>query len=77
MPQLFGIIALELNCSWSLRASKDGLFGNIEDDGSWSGIVGELERGELDFTIADLAVTSERARVRLRHELYAKIFTKY
>ena len=76
MPQLFQIIASELNCSWVLSPSKDGLFGNIEDDGTWSGIVGELQRGELDFTIADLAVTSERAQVRLRNDLYANMFTE-
>ena len=32
-------------------------------DGSWSGVVGELQRKELDFSLADLSVTSERAEV--------------
>lgn len=64
MPKLFKIIASELNCSWSLDPSKDGLFGATKEDGTWNGIIGELIRGELDISLADLSVTSERARVR-------------
>ena len=64
MPKLFKIIASELNCSWSLDPSKDGLFGATNEDGTWNGIIGELIRGELDISLADLSVTSERARVR-------------
>jgi hypothetical protein len=76
MPQVFKIIALELNCSYSLSPSKDGFFGNPHDDGSWTGLIGELQRGELDFTISDLAVTFERAQVRLRHHLYMPTYYK-
>jgi len=63
MPKLFKIIASELNCTWSLDPSKDGLFGATKEDGTWNGIIGELIRGELDISLADLSVTSERARV--------------
>ena len=44
----------------------DGLFGAKNTDGSWSGVVGELQRKELDFSLADLSVTSERAEVNYR-----------
>ena len=44
----------------------DGLFGAKNKDGSWSGVVGELQRKELDFSLADLSVTSERAEVNYR-----------
>ena len=63
MPQLFKIIATKLNCSWNIIPTVDGLFGTKNDDGSWNGVVGMLERGELDLTLADLAVTSDRSKV--------------
>ena len=44
----------------------DGLFGAKNTDGSWSGVVGELQRKELDFSLADLSVTSERSKVNHR-----------
>ena len=65
MPKLFKIIASELNCTWSIEQSKDGLFGSTAEDGTWNGIIGELIRGELDLSLADLSVTSERAQVQL------------
>ena len=63
MPQLFKIIASKINCTMEIRRSRDGLFGARHNNGSWSGIIGEIERGELDFSITDLSVTSERAKV--------------
>ena len=66
MPKLFKIIASELNCTWSMDPSKDGFFGSTLEDGTWNGIIGELIGGELDLTLADLSVTSERAQVRTR-----------
>ena len=45
--------------------AKDGLFGATLEDGTWNGIIGELIKGELDLSLADLSVTSERAKVRI------------
>ena len=53
----------------------DGLFGAKNTDGSWSGVVGELQRKELDFSLADLSVTSERSKVnRRKFKNYDEIF---
>ena len=66
LAQLFNIIASEINCTYLIKPSKDGLFGAKNTDGSWSGVVGELQRKELDFSLADLSVTSERSKVTHR-----------
>ena len=66
LAQLFNIIASEINCTYIIKPSMDGLFGAKNTDGSWSGVVGELQRKELDFSLADLSVTSERSKVNHR-----------
>ena len=66
LAQLFNIIASEINCTYLIKPSTDGLFGAKNTDGSWSGVVGELQRKELDFSLADLSVTSERSKVNHR-----------
>ena len=66
LAQLFNIIASEINCTYLIKPSMDGLFGAKNTDGSWSGVVGELQRKELDFSLADLSVTSERSKVNHR-----------
>ena len=63
MVQLFHIIAFEINCTFLLTTSKDGFYGAKNNDGSWSGVVGELHRKETDLSIAELSVTRERALV--------------
>ena len=63
MIQLFRIIASEINCTFLLTASKDGFYGAKNNDGSWSGMVGELHRKETDLSIAGLSVTRDRALV--------------
>lgn len=69
MAQLFKIIASQLNCSWNIKPAKDGLFG-AKNDGSWSGVVGMLQRGELDMSLADLSVTRDRGQVKLCTQIY-------
>ena len=64
MPELFKVIATKINCTWRVIHSKDGLFGSKLDDGTWTGLIGMLAKHELDLTLADLAVTSDRAKVQ-------------
>ena len=72
MPQLFKIIASNLNCSWNLIPSVDGMYGTKNADGSWNGLIGMLERGEVDLALADLSVTSDRSKVN-RASRYSNI----
>ncbi len=41
--------------------SPDGKFGGLEQDGSFNGIIGVLERGEADIGINVLSLTTDRA----------------
>ena len=38
-----------LNCSYSVILSPDGQFGALKDDGTWSGMVGQLVDKRVDF----------------------------
>ena len=42
---------------------KDGYYGSSTQDGTWNGVIGELQRRRIDLSILDLSVTSERAQV--------------
>ena len=41
----------------------DGAWGNKRDDGSWSGMVGQLVADEADFSPSGFAVTEDRLKV--------------
>ena len=42
---------------------KDGYYGSTTEDGTWNGVIGELHRHNIDLSIVDLSVTSERMQV--------------
>ena len=67
MPHLFKIIASKINCSWRIIPSIDGLIGSTKDDGSSSGVFGMLQRGEIDLSLVDFSVTTDRAKVKIVH----------
>jgi len=53
---------LEIPCKF--RIVKDNSFGNkLANDQSWTGIIGELVRHEVDLAIAPLTITSQRESV--------------
>ena len=45
-----------MNFQFEFTIPPDKLVGNFED-GKWSGMVGQLTRGEADVTVKPLAVT--------------------
>ena len=51
-----------LNFSYEIRVVKDGRFGNIDSNGEWNGIMGEIVRKEADMAIAPLTITSNREK---------------
>ena len=53
----------ELNFSFTMVESHQGKFGMKLENGSWSGQIGALQRNEIDFSIMDLTIISERAKV--------------
>jgi len=49
---------------YELRFVKDNLFGGVnETTGQWTGMIGEVARGEADLALAPITLTSERAQV--------------
>ena len=42
---------------------KDGYYGSTTEDGTWNGVIGELHRHNIELSIVDLSVTSERMQV--------------
>ncbi|KAL8593605.1 hypothetical protein ACOMHN_039532 [Nucella lapillus] len=52
-----------LQTDYILKPVADGEFGLEIENGSWTGIIGELRRGEADMAIAPLTITADRERV--------------
>ena len=50
-----------LNFSTDLVWERDNDFGNIREDGSWSGLIRMLMEGEVDFSTSLLTRTSLRS----------------
>ncbi|XP_037093709.1 glutamate receptor ionotropic, kainate 4-like [Pollicipes pollicipes] len=48
------------NFSMVHPASNDGLFGARMPNGSWTGVIGMIVRGEADLAVGDISVTLER-----------------
>ncbi|XP_055959046.1 glutamate receptor isoform X1 [Patella vulgata] len=52
-----------VNYDYHIRYVMDDEYGKKMDDGSWTGIIGELIRHEADLAIAPLTITSQREQV--------------
>ena len=39
----------------------DGTWGVPAEDGSWSGMLGQLQRHEVDYSHAEIAITNQRS----------------
>ncbi|XP_063720364.1 glutamate receptor ionotropic, kainate 2-like isoform X2 [Symsagittifera roscoffensis] len=49
-----------INFQYTLSLVKDGNYGSKQADGSWNGMVGELQRGEADLAVAPLTINYQR-----------------
>ena len=52
-----------LNMSYSIVLPQDGAWGHITENGTWSGLVGQLANREVDFVITPLTVSFIRSQV--------------
>ena len=43
--------------------SIDGGWGSVNDEGTWTGMIGMILRNEIDVAISDFYVTEARSRV--------------
>ena len=51
-----------LNMSYTIHIPEDGFWGHLDANNTWTGLVGQLVRREVDFVIAPLTVSSIRRR---------------
>ena len=54
---LFLELQKQLNFSYTAYPSPDGQRGTLRADGSWTGVVGELQRKKADIALSGLMVT--------------------
>ena len=72
--RLFSLIQTQLNFSIKWVLVNDRSFGTLDDKTeSWNGIVGMIQRNEIDTSILDLSMTAQRADVIS----YSAPFTRY
>ncbi|ESO96489.1 hypothetical protein LOTGIDRAFT_115937, partial [Lottia gigantea] len=55
-------LASSMNFSFIIVMPEDGQWGVVEN-GSWTGLVGQIVRREVDLTVAPLVISSERLKV--------------
>ena len=55
--------SLANKCNFSLHLDQVDVYGALQSDGSWTGIVEKLMTKKLDLGIADISITIERANV--------------
>ncbi|KAK3583442.1 hypothetical protein CHS0354_025574 [Potamilus streckersoni] len=53
-------LSYTLNFTYNLVEPPDGVFGSVSPDGRWNGLVGQLERREVDMVVAMLTDQPER-----------------
>ncbi len=61
LPEM--VEAMQQSCNFSIDWVFDPIAGVQDRNGSWNGLVGMLQRGEVDFSAGTLAVTLERSEV--------------
>ncbi len=61
---LYRLLSASLNLTHVFVESVDNRFGSLTDDGvSFDGLVGMVQRGEIDFIMADLSFSGLRRQV--------------
>ncbi len=61
---IFQEVQVRLNFSYTMVPAEDMKFGSLnETNGKWNGIIGMLQRKEVDFSLMDLTVLPERSQV--------------
>jgi hypothetical protein len=60
----FGIsLTISKPFSSKIIRSIDGQFGSIQEDGTFSGVIGMLARGEIEFGVTNFNLLASRAKV--------------
>ncbi|EFO98729.1 CRE-GLR-3 protein [Caenorhabditis remanei] len=63
MRYIFVKIANILKFTYTIQKVRDNAYGSKESNGKWSGMVGELQRGDADLAVASLTISYGRSEV--------------
>ncbi|XP_076035263.1 uncharacterized protein LOC143021546 [Oratosquilla oratoria] len=80
MWHILSIIADKMNFDFEILQPPDGLWGVETDNGSWNGMLGMIDRGEVNFSLGPFAISYPRTKVAdfavptfvMPHRLYLK-----
>ena len=57
MAEILDYLQVSLNFTTSLARPPDGGWGAMDDQGSWSGMVGMVKRNEVDFALGGFSLS--------------------
>ena len=60
-----------LNFNIEIFNAPDGVWGLIDEEGQWVGLIGLASRGEVDFIISDILMSWTRFQVTIVKKSYA------
>ena len=63
LADIWELIARELNLRYRIEPLTDGGYGSLDENGTWSGMVGELAYGRADVSLSWLFLREDRAEV--------------
>jgi hypothetical protein len=64
MFEIFNAIQSELKFNYTLVKSEDEAYGKLNQSKQWTGQIGLVQRGEIDFSIMDITMLLERSQVQ-------------
>ena len=62
VPEVLWRLSANLNFNIQLMFPPDGQWGSMMDNGTWTGMVGQLVKGSADISTGGLSIITERAR---------------
>ncbi|XP_028404763.1 glutamate receptor ionotropic, NMDA 1-like [Dendronephthya gigantea] len=61
---LLKLLMRDIGFSVRIYIVKDGKYGDLDQTtGQWSGLIGEVSRGEADMAVSDLTISEQRSKV--------------
>ena len=70
-------MAKVLNFTYAIENSPDGLWGGIEPDGNWNGLVYHVSQDSADIIISEIFLSYGRQSVRIRKQNPSFLFVKF
>ncbi|PAA48797.1 hypothetical protein BOX15_Mlig002395g2 [Macrostomum lignano] len=56
-------LATNMNFNYTLVEQTDGIYGTLQSDGTWNGMMGALASGVADMAIGPITVTAQREQI--------------